>query len=220
MGGDGGQHQMELAGLRAVWSEAERRLYPLATTVPELYMIAVRMVRAVADGLGDVSNHGELVQRWAHGGDAFAEAQTRSGLTVPAEIPVEQIVGAAFAIRDREVAVQQEEEDRRERVRVAREGGESWAVLHERGDISRGLADPYQCIELHLSSGLALVSTVEQEPSTAATNYVASVVEMDSNGGQVINIDVAGYDDRETDDAAVFADNRSELRTLIERPTA
>ena len=211
------QSQTELAGLRAVWTEAERRLYPLVTTVPDLYVAAVRVVRAVADGLDDVSSHAELVERWSARHSALDEAQMATDLIVPREVPQESILGSAFALRDREVSVQREQEERREQVRIARAGGRSWAVLHERGDVNRGLADPYQCIELYLPMGLALVSAVEPNPDTAAANYVLSVVEMDGDGSEVTSMKVAGYDDRESDDVVVFAANRSELRHLIEQ---
>jgi len=52
------------AVLAAHWNESERRLYPTATTNPDAYQSAVRLVRAVADALADVPDLGELVQRW------------------------------------------------------------------------------------------------------------------------------------------------------------
>lgn len=214
----GDQNQSELLGLRAQWTEAERRLYPLATTATELYMAAVRAVREVADELGSVSEHHELVARWPAAAEVLAAAMERAGVGVPESVPTEQVVGAGFALRDREIAVENEERDRKDRVAAAvASGDQPWVTLHERGDIGRGLADPYQCIEFHLPTALALVSTVEQNPVTAGTNYVTSVVEMDAEGGQVVEIDVAGIDDREADDAAVFDVNRTEMRELVEK---
>ena len=46
------------AALAAHWNESERRLYPTATTNPDAYQSAVRLVRAVADALSDVSDPG------------------------------------------------------------------------------------------------------------------------------------------------------------------
>ena len=46
--------------LAAHWAECERRLYPLATVDADAYMEAVKLVRAVADGLADVADLDEL----------------------------------------------------------------------------------------------------------------------------------------------------------------
>lgn len=201
--------------LRMLWSNAERRLYPLATTATDLYQAAVPLVRSLADGLRDVADHGELVRRWAERHELLAAAEARSGVTAPSRLETDDLLGAAFALRDREVAAELEKADRRGRVEDARHRGEEWALLHERGDLTRGLADPYQSIEFHLGTRLALVSTVEQDPATAGVNYVVSVIEMDADGVDVVAIDVPGIADREAAEVGIFEDNVKALRAEI-----
>lgn len=210
-----GATERSIAELRAIWSISEQRVYPLATTATDLYQAAVPLIRNLADVLADVSNHEDLSRRWTNRLDALATAEAQSGVSMPSRLAADDVLGAAFALRDRELVAELERADRRRRVEAARAESSEWVVLHHRGNIERGLADPYQSIEFHLRTCLALVSTVEQDPSTARPNYVVSVIEMDADGVDLVNIDVPGMDDRETTDVDAFEENTAALRALI-----
>lgn len=210
-----GPGNAELASLRATWSEAERRLYPLATSAPESYMQAVTLVRALADRLGDVHGDDVLVQRWHEREDLLKEAIEHQRAPAPPDVAAGDVAGAAFALRLHELATEREETDRRERVAAARDSGLDWAILHERGDVGRGLVDPYQCLEFHLASQLTVVSTVEQEPSTGGVNHVVSVVRFDHEGVHVEDTQPEGFADVETASADEFGRARDEARRLV-----
>ena len=204
-------------GLRPIWVDAERRLYPLATTAPDLYMSAVNVVRWIADQLSDTATSEALAERWRNRSDLSTSAAEEPDLDVSPLIPVDQLVGAAFALVDREVNARIEADLRRLRVVDARIAGSDWARLHEKGDVARGLADPYQSIDFHLETGLAVVSSVEQMPSGGGqANYVVAVIEMDAEGSSVLQVDVKGFDDRETISPADFVHNQLDARAAVE----
>lgn len=205
----------ELAGLRATWAEAERRLYPLATSAPESYMRAVTLVRALADRLGDVHGDDVLVQRWHAREELLAGAVEDQGAVAAPNVAADDVAGAAFALRLHELATEREETDRRQRVTAARDSSQDWAILHERGDVARGLGDPYQCLEFHLASQLTVVSTVEQDPSTGGVNHVVSVVRFDHDGVHVEDTQPEGFADVETASADEFGRARDEAKRLV-----
>ncbi|MDE0162948.1 MAG: hypothetical protein OXL98_14570, partial [Acidimicrobiaceae bacterium] len=205
------------AVLAAHWNESERRLYPTATTNPDAYQSAVRLVRAVADALADVPDLGELVQRWECRSAVLDAAVRATGETVAYGL-TEATAGCGFAIRRRELLNERAERERRERVTAARDAGQTWAVIHEQGHLASGLADPYQCMEMHLPTGLAVVSMVEPDPSTMTPVYVVTVTvtETGEPGGGAPGIDAGSFDDLETADPALFEDNRRTMRSRVE----
>jgi len=210
-----GAANAELASLRLTWTEAERRLYPLATSAPDSYMRAVTLVRAVADRLADVHTDDVLVQRW-HGREELLLGVTEEhSSAATADVAGDDVAGAAFALRLHELATEREDADRRGRVEMARQSGLEWAILHERGNIGRGLADPYQCLEFHLASQLTVVSTVEQNPATGGVNHVVSVVKFDREGVHVEETQPQGFVDIETSDADEFGQARDEAKGQI-----
>lgn len=203
------------AVLVAHWNESERRLYPTATTNPDAYQSAVKLVRAVADTLVDVSDLGELAQRWEHRSAVLDAAVRATGETVAYGL-TEATAGCGFAIRRRELLNERAERERRERVAAARDAGETWAVIHEQGDLGSGLADPYQRMEMHLPTGLAVVSMVEPDPSTMTPVYVVTVTETGDPGGGAPGIDAGSFKDLETADPELFEDNRRAMRRQVE----
>ncbi len=203
------------AALAAHWNESERRLYPTATTNPDAYESAVRLVRAVADALAAVSDLEELAQRWEHRTAILDEAAAAAGEAVAYGLG-EATVGCGFAVRRRELQGELAEREHRERVAAARDAGETWAVIHEQGDLGSRLVDPYQCIELHLATGLAVVSMVEPDPSTMTPVYVVTVTAMYAEPAATPTVEAGSFEDLETADPETFDDNRRTMRSRIE----
>lgn len=201
--------------LAAYWNESERRLYPTATTNPDAYQLSVRLVRAVADALAPVSDLAELAQRWEHHADTLEEATRFTGEVAPYGLATE-IAGAGFVLRRRELLAEHAERLRLERVAAARDAGRAWAVIHEQGSLDSGLADPYQCVELHLATGLAVVSMVEPDPSTMSPVYVVAVTPMGDEQGGPPEGDGILLGDLETGDPEQFEQNRAEMRSRVE----
>ena len=203
------------AVLAAHWNESERRLYPTATTNPDAYQSAVQLVRAVADALAAVSNLEDLAERWEHRSAILDEAVRVIGVPVAYGL-TEATAGCGFAVRRRELLAERAERQRRESIAAAREAGRSWAVIHEQGDLGAGLAAPYQCVELHLATGLAVVSMVEPDPSTMTPLYVVAVTEMGEPDGDTPDIEPGSFEDLETPDPELFDGNRRSMRSQIE----
>lgn len=211
----GPDHQDPTAVLAAYWNESERRLYPTATTNPDAYQAAVKMVRAVADALAPVSGLDELAERWQQRSDILDEA-ARSAGAAAAHGLADETLGAGFALRRREILDERAARRRRQRIEAAREQGQDWAVIHEQGDLGSGLADPYQRMELHLRSGLAVVSMVEPDPSTMAPVYVVMVTAMGDGDGPTVEVDADLLAGLETADAETFEQNRAAARRRVE----
>ena len=203
------------AVLAAHWNESERRLYPTATTNPDAYQSAVKLVRAVADALAAVADLEDLAERWEHRSAILDEAQAAAGEPVAYGL-TEATAGCGFAVRRRELLAELAERKRRESIAAAREAGRVWAVIHEQGDLGSGLVNPYQCMELHLPTGLAVVSMVEPDPSTMTPVYVVTVTEMGEPGSGIPGIDTSSFEDLETADPALFEDNRRFMRSQVE----
>lgn len=174
--------------LRVLWAESERRLYPLATSVPERYEQVVLLARAVANRLGDISSSAELVARWADAEAIVAEALADSALPGGGFAPVD-VAGLAFSVRMREVKELEHQSEQTQRIANAQVATETWVDLHQRGSLEQGLMDPYSKIELHLASGAAMVSAVEQNPADGTANYVLTVIRMDTTNGRMIDAD-------------------------------
>ena len=203
------------AVLCARWNESERRLYPTATTNPDAYQSAVKLVRAVADALVDVEGLGELAQRWEYRSDVLDAAVGATGETVAYGLS-EEIAGAGFLLRRRELLAEQSERRRQELVAAAQRSGEAWVTIHEQGDRRAGLVDPYQCVELHLPTGLAVVSMVEPDPSTMKPVYVVTVTAMASGQANMPSVEEGSFEDLETADAEQFESNRQDMRSCVE----
>lgn len=203
------------AVLAAHWNESERRLYPTATTNPDAYQSAVKLVRAVADALAAVCDLEDLAERWEHRSAILDEAVRATGEPVAYGL-TEATAGCGFAIRRRELLAERAERQRRESIDAARRAGQVWAVIHDQGDLGSGLVDPYQRMEMHLPTGLAVVSMVEPDPSTMTPVYVVTVTEMGEPGRGGPGIDAGSFEDLETADPELFEDNRQAMRNKVE----
>ena len=204
------------AVLAAHWNESERRLYPVATTNPDAYQSAVRLVRAVADALAEVEDLDALAEGWERRSELVDEAVRVTGDIAAYRLGELEVAGAGFAMRRRELLAERAERRRRERIAAARQAGQVWAVVHEQGDLGSGLLNPYQCIELHLATGLTVVSTVEPDPSTMLPTYVVMVVALGDEGDQTAGIDAASFGDFETGDPQLFEEHRRTVKSRVE----
>jgi hypothetical protein len=175
------------------WAECERQLYAMAVSDPQHYQQAILAVRALADDMRAATSVEQLVAMWPPAAGAFLSAVAAHGLASQA-LPREQVAGAAFALREREISQQARREARRSRIDAARQCGDVWAVLDASGSLDAGLLAPYRCTEMHVCSGLALVSQVQPEPARGTPVFVVSVVRLDPLSGDLIDA-APGIDD-------------------------
>jgi hypothetical protein len=171
---------------RMSWAESESKLYAMVVSDPSCYERAILAVRAVANEMRLAESSAQLVAMWPTAVDIFVSVMAARGLSEQA-LPREQVLGAAFALREREIREQAQSVALRSRINAALQNGESWVVLDESGRLDAGLLDPYECTEMHLASGLAVISKVQLEPERGALLFVVSVVRLNPLSGGLLD---------------------------------
>jgi hypothetical protein len=200
-----------------VWAESERRLYPLATSAPERYMELVRLVRAVGDGLAGITSSDELLQHWAEGTDDLVlQTASQHGLEL-GDFPARHVAGAAFALRAAEVAAVEHRRERVAQIATASSAGQAWVTLNRCGSLAAGLLDPFQSVDMHLASGLAIVSSVTPHYRTGAASYEVSLVRMDPATGDLLDADPRLAEPVESADADSYSSSFAGLRAFVEQ---
>lgn len=171
---------------RQFWVECERQLFSISAMDPEQYKLIVSAIRAMSDLLIGYKTTEALTAAWSEADALYARAAEVSNFD-PASLPQAKISGAAFAMRERKILDETQAFKFSSAVTQARESGEEWAILSESGDLSHGLLDPYGCTEMHLRTGLAVVTMTQPEPSGAGIIYALSVVRLDQKTGQLVD---------------------------------
>ncbi len=200
----------DVAALRALWTESERKLYPLATVNPEKYERLVLVAREVANDLGVVETHDGLAAHWQQSTAIVRAASTRADLPL-GDLPELDVAGVAFALRDAEIRALEHHRKMAQAIGSAAERGDEWVLLHETGTLGQGLIEPYSAIEMHLGTGAAIVSSVEPNPATGRANHVLTVIRLDPATGDPVDLDPGIAAIEEHDDADTFSAARVEL---------
>lgn len=182
--------------LAAEWRAAEERITTLVLTRPEAYERHLSAARLVADALADLGTPEELAAAYEEGA-ALAERVLAEAGFLPEEVSADQVCGAAFAIRYREVVRERARAAARERIREARLRGHPWVVVEERGRPEAPLPGLYRRLEMSVKDGAGLHAFVDEDPATGAPRYVVERVSLDPETGDA----VGGPTDRR-----VFAD--------------
>lgn len=204
-----------IEALQALWRESERKLYPLATSAPAKYQQVILLARAVANELAETPTSGALAERWQERDSLVQSVADRLFLPL-GDLPEADVAGVAFVLRHNEIRAREQREAMIRALDDAREANESWVTLHERGNLKHGLMDPYQAIEMHLATGLGLVTSVEANPADGLANYVLSVIRMDPLTGTATDMAPGIVHDSEQSSVAEYTTSRSELRQFIE----
>lgn len=215
-GSDGRHMSNSIEVLRAAWQASERRIYPLATTAPHQYEHAVRLARAVADALSGVTTTVDLLAAWDERSQIVGQGIAASGGGLG---PVNEtdIAGVAFALRHAEISALDLGETQRAHIRTARDRGDPWVTLAARGTLVHGLSDPYEAVEMHVASGIAIVSSVEPDLVTGAANYVLSVIELDPATATLVDIDPRIAPHVEVGSTEEYDIEHARLEQLVER---
>jgi hypothetical protein len=179
---------VHLEAARASWAESERQLYPAAVSDVHRYQRIVLAVRAMADALSSADSIEQLMSLWATGGEIYASVLAARGMTASA-LPQPQIIGSAFAMREREIEDRIHRQGQLALIAAARAAGQTWVVLGESGKVEAGLDDPYRCTEMHLPSGLAIVSQLQPDPSGRGEVFAVSAVKLDPATGALLDAD-------------------------------
>ena len=180
--------QASIKAARASWAECERQLYPMAVADPARYQQMIIAVRALADEMHTVASIEQLVTLWPRAGQMLVTVVAARGVPVQS-LPQEQVAGAAFALREREIRELSRRQALQDHIGAARQSGDVWVVLDESGRIDAGLFDPYRCTEMHVASGLAVMSHVQPDPGCGIASFVVTVVKLDPLTGELLDAD-------------------------------
>lgn len=203
----------DVAGRRIVarWEEAERRLYPLALSLPDVYERYLVLVRELADRLSGVPSVADLVRIYEDEAAAAPEGAAAARAATDG-LDADLARSAAFALRYREIRALARGAEPAERLRQAAERGEAWVTLYE---TPAAQALPfgqggYDRWEMHLSTGRGLHAFVEFDADTLEPVYGLEVLRLSQVDGTPVP-EAAPLVGRRT-----FAD-RTALQSAIEK---
>ncbi len=162
------------------WVEAEDRVHPIAVASPETYERYLEVVGAIADELGSIATRAQLVEADRSAGAIAERAIARAGISAEG-LDLRLAAGAAFAMRDRALAVEERGREAARRVTAAENRGDEWVVVEESGD---GAMTPYRRLEMHLPDGAGLVCSVDADLEGGPTVYRVQVVGLDPRTGR------------------------------------
>lgn len=199
---------------RAAWDEYERQLYAAAVADTSRYEQAILAVRAVVDNLRTITSIEQLVSKWSRG-DVEFDAVISATIAAPGALLGRQIAGAAFALRGREIKELALRQVRLQRIEDARRSGNAWVFLEESGNLQSGLVAPYHSTEMHLPTGLALISLVQQAPSLGTPIFAIAVVRLDPRSGDLVDATPGIADWTEHDKLEDFVAYRAALRDRV-----
>lgn len=177
-----------IARLRAEWAECERTIYAISGMDTSRYENALRAVRACANLLREVGEGQDLAALWQRAEALLAPALAAQGVP-PDGAVAQRILGASFALHDRESAALAKKEDFRARVAQARQDGLPWVMLEEKGRLDDGMMNPYHAVDMHVATGLALCCSTAMDPAGGRSIYTLTVVRLNSDSGEVVDVE-------------------------------
>jgi hypothetical protein len=198
------------------WRRGEERLYPVVLVKPELYEQYVRLVRELADELAGARSEDALLAAYREGAGSAADAASRLELPARGELDLGLARDAAYCFRHRELVGELERAEANRRVERARAAGEEWVTVFEQA--SSELRPPHRLVEMHVRSGRAIHSFVEQSPDTGRPVFGVEVIRLDPmTGDWMPDVDAEGR--VELPDPDEWRERIEELRRRGARPT-
>ena len=171
-----------LAVLRS-WDQAEARLFPLVMARPEAYQQAVSLISELAARLRETCpDLATLIAAHQRGGD-LATSELAGGRDIG--IQPELIAAAACAMRYRELVASRAAQGRLAALARAREQGLTWVVVEETGSADRAPYVPYQRVEAEVSTGRAVVVSIEPDETLSRAVHRLDEARIDPVTGAV-----------------------------------
>ena len=155
---------MEPAEIREYLVElrrAEDEFFRTVLNDTDLYMLAIRLVRAIADSLQAVADLPTLIERFQRS-DADTVIPIADALDTPQVMVLDYrlALAAAFYLRAQEIQEQDTQADFQKRLAEARAQGRSWALIfdHEQKRYGKLL---FRRLEVRVADGLSLYTGSE-----------------------------------------------------------
>ena len=165
---------------RHSWRAAEARLYPLAMTDVDGYQRALVLVAAVCAQLREhTTTAGDLLACQEHAAEYVAAAGESTGASTRGLDP-DDIFGSAAALRDRELAGEEQRVTRLEAVDGARLAGSAWADLH-----AEDLGPRVPRLRIHVATGWTIMTELSGDPATGAPRLLVTTAQVDLTTGEL-----------------------------------
>lgn len=166
----------------ASWNAAEDALYGPLLADPQGYERVVGLVGAVVTHLrATVESVADLVAASREGAALVAHVEPEGALPW---LPLDAVVGAACAMRHRELLIAAQEEKGKQMLRDAAHRGEHWVRIVDATSSAAPAVAP--ALVVHVPSGMAVRCTTEMDPATGGARFVSSPVTVDLGNAQVI----------------------------------
>jgi hypothetical protein len=141
--------------------QAEDQFFRTVLNETDLYMLAIRLVRAIADSLKPIADLETLIQRFQRS-DAETVVPIADALETPQVMVLDYqlALAAAFYLRAQEIQEENAQADFQKRLAAARAQGRPWALIfdHEQKRYGKLL---FRRLEVRVADGLSLYSGSE-----------------------------------------------------------
>jgi hypothetical protein len=166
------------------WREQESTFYGAALSEAELYMIGVKLVRAIADSLNTISDLGELVNHYSDV-DVQYVLPIADSLDAPLAVFLDyaSALGAGFYVRSQEILENQIQQQARERIQATSQTDGQWVTLYDEQTRRNGVTFFWR-LEMHLRSGIGLQTTCELDWQQGRV-YVLELLALDPATGRI-----------------------------------
>lgn len=144
------------------WRKAEDKFYGAVLSAPELYMAGIKLVRGIAEVLGNIDNTEDLLAAYP---DAVSIDQVEA-VGEQLEIAQRDFLDyhlareAAFYLRYQEILETQAKDEVQAKIIEAQALGDNWVMLYNNEQPGQGVTF-FQRLEMHLPDGLGIYSAIE-----------------------------------------------------------
>jgi hypothetical protein len=119
-----------------------------------------------------------LIDAYEEGPELLAQV-VQDEMISTEELDMGLVLGAAFALRYREVLAEKNRRDALQKIADAEEKGDAWVTVYETAELREVPYPPYRSLEMRRSDGVALHIFVELDPETGGPLYGVEVVQLD-----------------------------------------
>ena len=165
------------------WAAAEEGLYPIVTTRPDLYEACTDLVSSLVAHLRGLPDTEALVATWRT--TDFAGDARGAGLDLAAvspEIRTDLVRGAAYAMRSRELAGDDQAAATRRAIARARSENAPTVTIWSSGE--NELYPPYRRVEMDLTTGRAVAISTEMSAETMRASFILAGIQLDPETGE------------------------------------
>lgn len=173
----------QLRRLATQWAAAADRAFAAGLTDPAAYARTTRLVSAVVQTLRERGDGADaLIAAWHERHDLTIGVAATDEILTTDGLVVDDVAGAAFAMRHREVAAAIAQE-RRLAALAEHAGRTAWAVLEESGPFGGDPFVPYRRLEVNADRGEAVLVTTRPNDDFTEPVHIVEALHFDPATG-------------------------------------